>query len=106
MLWKQKHDYFFVVVVVVVVVVSIMYHITKRNMSAGIYFHHTRFNSHFSTSGRTLPPSTSTHDDFRRTIPWAIGSDSFFKYNFVPGGVFRLKQNVTTITRNLLCYQF
>jgi hypothetical protein len=33
------------------------------------------------------------YDDFRRTKPWDIGSDSFFRYNFVPGGVFRLKQN-------------
>jgi hypothetical protein len=45
------------------------------------------------------------YDDFRRTIPWDIGSDSFFRYNFVPGGVFRLKKKIPT-TGSMLYYQF
>jgi hypothetical protein len=45
-------------------------------------------------------------DDFRRTIPWAIGRDSFFRYNFVPGGVFRLKQKMTITTDSILDIQF
>jgi hypothetical protein len=71
-------------------------------MTHKIFFsHYTRFNSHFSNSGATLPPSTSTHDDFSRTIPWATGRDSFFRYTFVPGGVFRLKQQMTITTNNI-----